>query len=198
MTVSDFPPPDISLVSSMWQTRSAGTHSRAPQPLDVRHLRHHIRRPLGLRRHWNQRDAVALAALQDPLQWLLGFPLGTSPSGRVFFWSYLFYLSRFLHMLRIVLVVLRRCKLVFFQLFYHAISAFMSFMWLEFSQSFQVLAILFTTLVFSIMHGYRFWTSATASDGSRDGAWRWQQHERHETSHAKVCDAVGYIFSRRG
>ncbi|KAG5085786.1 hypothetical protein JHK82_053183 [Glycine max] len=55
-------------------------------------------------------------------------------------------------------------------LFYHAISAFMSFMWLEFSQSFQVLAILFTTLVFSIMHGYRFWTSATASDGSRDGA----------------------------
>ena len=107
---------------------------------------------------------------KTPLQWLLCFPLGTSPSGRVFFWSYVFYLSRFLHMLRIVLVVLRRCKLVFFQLFYHAISAFMSFMWLEFSQSFQVLAILFTTLVFSVMYSYRFWTSVAASDGSHDGA----------------------------
>ncbi|KAL5144611.1 Elongation of fatty acids protein 3-like [Glycine soja] len=30
---------------------------------------------------------------------------------------------------------LRRRKLVFFQLFYHAISAFMSFLWLEFSRS---------------------------------------------------------------
>ena len=65
-------------------------------------------------------------------------------------------------MLRTVLVVLRRRKLVFFQLFYHAISTFMSFLWLEFSQSFQVLAILFTTLAFSVMYGYRFWTSVAA------------------------------------
>ncbi|KAG4987879.1 hypothetical protein AAZX31_11G062200 [Glycine max] len=99
---------------------------------------------------------------KTPLQWLLCFPLGTRPSGRVFFWSYVFYLSRFLHMLRTVLVVLRRRKLVFFQLFYHAISTFMSFLWLEFSQSFQVLAILFTTLAFSVMYGYRFWTSVAA------------------------------------
>ncbi|KAK3231544.1 hypothetical protein Dsin_003425 [Dipteronia sinensis] len=34
-----------------------------------------------------------------PFQWLLCFPLGTRPSGRVFFWSYIFYLSRFLHLL---------------------------------------------------------------------------------------------------
>ncbi|KAI9089367.1 hypothetical protein K1719_029646 [Acacia pycnantha] len=35
----------------------------------------------------------------------------------------------------------------------------MSFLWLEFSQSFQVLAILFTTLVYSLVYGYRFWTA---------------------------------------
>ncbi|KAG4929024.1 hypothetical protein JHK85_055510 [Glycine max] len=105
-----------------------------------------------------------------PLQWLLCFPLGTHPSDCVFFWSYVFYLSHFLHMLRTVIVVLRRRKLVFFQLFYHTISAFMSFLWLEFSQSFQVLAILFTTLTFSVMYGYRFWTSAAASDGSCNDA----------------------------
>lgn len=34
----------------------------------------------------------------------------------------------------------------------------MSFLWLEFSQSFQILAILFTTLVYSVVYGYRFWT----------------------------------------
>ncbi|CAJ1929960.1 unnamed protein product [Sphenostylis stenocarpa] len=96
---------------------------------------------------------------KTPIEWLLCFPLGTRPSGRVFFWSYIFYLSRFVNMLSTVLVILQRRKLVFFQLFYHAISTFMSFLWLEFSQSFQVLAILFTTLAFSVMYGYRFWTA---------------------------------------
>ncbi|WJX60893.1 histone deacetylase [Trifolium repens] len=96
---------------------------------------------------------------KTPLQWLLCFPLGTRPSGRVFFWSYIFYLSRFLHMFITFFVILKRRKLVFFQLFYHCISTFMSFLWLEFSQSFQVLAILFTTLAYSVMYGYRFWTA---------------------------------------
>ncbi|XP_014520411.1 elongation of fatty acids protein 3-like [Vigna radiata var. radiata] len=100
---------------------------------------------------------------KTPLEWLLCFPLGTRPSGRVFFWSYVFYLSRYVHMLSTVSVVLQRRKLVFFKLFYHAISTFMSFLWLEFSQSFQVLAILFTTLAFFVIYGYRFWTSVAAT-----------------------------------
>ncbi|XP_020218339.1 elongation of fatty acids protein 3-like [Cajanus cajan] len=99
---------------------------------------------------------------KTPLQWLLCFPLGTRPSGRVFFWSYVFYLSRFLHMLRTVLVILRRRKLVFFHLFYHSISTFMSFLWLEFSQSFQVLAILFTPLAYCVTYGHRFWAAIAA------------------------------------
>lgn len=92
-------------------------------------------------------------------QWLLCFPLGTRPSGRVFFWSYIFYLSRFLHTLRTFFTILRRRRLYFFQLFNHSILIFMSFLWLEFSQSFQVLAILFTTLLYSVVYGYRFWTA---------------------------------------
>lgn len=92
-------------------------------------------------------------------QWLLCFPLGTRPSGRVFFWSYIFYLSRFLHLLRTFFSVLVYRKLTFFQLFNQSILTFMSFLWLEFSQSFQVLAILLTTLLYSIVYGYRFWTA---------------------------------------
>ncbi|XP_062160153.1 elongation of fatty acids protein 3-like [Alnus glutinosa] len=93
-----------------------------------------------------------------PLQWLLCFPLGTRPSGRVFFWSYAFYLSRFLHLPRTFFTVLRRRKLTIFTLFNQSILIFMSFLWLEFSQSFQVLAILLTTLLYSVVYGYRFWT----------------------------------------
>ncbi|KAI4314886.1 hypothetical protein L6164_027749 [Bauhinia variegata] len=95
---------------------------------------------------------------KTPFQWLLCFPLGTRPSGRVFFWSYIYYLSRFFHMLRTIFTVLRSRKLAFFQLFNNSILTFMSFLWLEFSQSFQVLAILSTTLVYSFVYGYRFWT----------------------------------------
>ncbi|PIN19603.1 Fatty acyl-CoA elongase/Polyunsaturated fatty acid specific elongation enzyme [Handroanthus impetiginosus] len=94
-----------------------------------------------------------------PFQWLFCFPLGTRPSGRVFFWSYVYYLSRFLHALRTFTAILRYRKLSFFKLFNQSILIFMSFLWLEFSQSFQVLAILLTTLVYSIVYGYRFWTA---------------------------------------
>ncbi|KAK4789557.1 hypothetical protein SAY86_016861 [Trapa natans] len=94
-----------------------------------------------------------------PFQWFLCFPLGTRPSGRVFFWSYVFYLSRFFHMVRTFFTILRRRKLSFAQLFNHSILTFSSFLWLEFSQSFQVLSILCTTSVYSVVYGYRFWTA---------------------------------------
>ncbi|PRQ47717.1 putative very-long-chain 3-oxoacyl-CoA synthase, Butyrate--CoA ligase [Rosa chinensis] len=96
---------------------------------------------------------------KTPFQWLLCFPLGTRPSGRVFFWSYIYYLSRFFHMIRTFFTILRRGRVVPFQLFNHSILTFISFMWLEFSQSFQVLAILSTTLVYSVVYAYRFWVA---------------------------------------
>ncbi|CAN0911955.1 Elongation of fatty acids protein 3-like [Linum grandiflorum] len=96
---------------------------------------------------------------KTPLQWLLCFPLGTRPSGRVFFWSYMYYLSRFVHMFRTFLSIFRFRRLVFFQVFNHVILTVMSFLWLEFSQSFQVLGIMLATIVYSAVYGYRFWTA---------------------------------------
>lgn len=94
---------------------------------------------------------------KTPFQWLLCFPLGTRPSGRVFFWSYVFYLSRFLHVVRTFFSLLRSPgKLPVFHLANHSILICMAFLWLEFSQSFQVLAILSMSLVFSLVYGYRF------------------------------------------
>lgn len=96
---------------------------------------------------------------KTPFQWLLCFPLGTRPSGRVFFWSYIFYLSRFLHILRTLFAILRNpARFPGFQVINHSILIFTAFVWLEFSQSFQVLAILSMTLVFALVYGYRFCT----------------------------------------
>ncbi|XVE69943.1 hypothetical protein DITRI_Ditri10aG0031900 [Diplodiscus trichospermus] len=100
-----------------------------------------------------------MKTISTPFQWFLCFPLGTRPSGRVFFWSYVFYLSRFLHLFRTFFTILRRRKLTFFHLFNQSIFLCMSFLWLEFSQSFQVLTILLATLLYSVIYGYRFWTA---------------------------------------
>ncbi|XVF63925.1 hypothetical protein PTKIN_Ptkin09bG0125500 [Pterospermum kingtungense] len=97
--------------------------------------------------------------ITTPFQWLLCFPLGTRASGRVFFWSYVFYLSRFLHLFRTFFTILQRRKLTFFHLFNQSILLCMSFLWLEFCQSFQVLAILLSTFLYSVVYGYRFWTA---------------------------------------
>lgn len=95
---------------------------------------------------------------KTPFEWLFCFPLGTRSSGRVFFWSYIFYLSRFLHIVRTYFTILRRRTLSFLQLFNHSTLLCMSFLWLEFSQSYQVLEILLMTLIFALIYGYRFWT----------------------------------------
>ncbi|KAK1433549.1 hypothetical protein QVD17_10460 [Tagetes erecta] len=95
---------------------------------------------------------------RTPIQWLLCFPLGTRPSGRVFFWSYVFYLSRYLHVIRTFFTILRRRRLSLFHLFANSVPMMMSFLWLEFSQSFQVLEIVFTSFTYSVVYGYRFWT----------------------------------------
>ncbi|CAH8355869.1 unnamed protein product [Eruca vesicaria subsp. sativa] len=93
------------------------------------------------------------------IQWFLCFPVGTRASGRVFFWSYAFYLSRFLHLFRTFFAVIRRRRLSFFQLINQSSLLCISFLWLEYSQSFQVVAILLTTVSYAVVYGYRFWTA---------------------------------------
>ncbi|KQJ85642.1 elongation of fatty acids protein 3-like [Brachypodium distachyon] len=97
-----------------------------------------------------------------PLRWLLCFPPGTRSSGRVFFWSYAYYLSRYLHAARGLFAVLRRRRGAAARVFAHAASVAMAFLWLEFSQSFQVLAILASTLAHAVAFGSRPMGAAAA------------------------------------
>lgn len=102
-----------------------------------------------------------------PFRWLLCFPPGTRSSGRVFFWSYAYYLSRYLHAARGVFAVLRRRRGAAARVFAHAASVAMAFLWLEFSQSFQVLAILASTLAHAVAFGFRFWVDSAGLPAAR-------------------------------
>ncbi|ERN17593.1 elongation of fatty acids protein 3-like [Amborella trichopoda] len=96
---------------------------------------------------------------KTPFQWLLCFPLGTKPSGRIFFWSHLYFLSLFLHLLRTPILILRRKPLTFSHLLHRTMPIFMCFLWLEFSQSLQVISILSNTFVYVLVYGFLFWRS---------------------------------------
>ncbi|KAJ7536926.1 hypothetical protein O6H91_12G089100 [Diphasiastrum complanatum] len=88
------------------------------------------------------------------LDWLLCFPLGTRPAGRVFFWSYVYYLSKFYELFDTVILVLRKKKLTFLHLFHHAALIIMCFCWLQFTQSLQVLTIITNAGVNAIKYLY--------------------------------------------
>lgn len=89
-------------------------------------------------------------------EWLLCFPLGTRSAGRVFFWSYIYYLSKFYELLDTVILILKNRPLTFLHVFHHATVIFMCFFWLQYSQSLQIIALLTNTGVHVIMYTYYF------------------------------------------
>jgi hypothetical protein len=87
---------------------------------------------------------------------LLCFPPGTRPVGRVFFWTYIYYLSKYYELLDTFILLLKKRPLTFLHVFHHATVIFMSFFWLEFAMSLQIVALLTNTGVHVIMYIYYF------------------------------------------
>eukprot|EP01018_Ginkgo_biloba_P011944 Gb_34832 [translate_table: standard] len=87
-------------------------------------------------------------------EWILCFPLGTRPAGRVFFWSYTFYLSKYYELLDTFVRIVRKKPLGFLHIFSHMTVVCMCFSWIEFSQSLQILGILTNTLLHMIIYSY--------------------------------------------
>jgi hypothetical protein len=87
-------------------------------------------------------------------EWVLCFPLGTRPSGRVFFWSYIFYLTKYHQLFDTVIRILRKKPLTFLHVFHRIAVVFVCYAWLEFSQSLQIVAILDTTLLYVVVYSY--------------------------------------------
>ncbi|BBN06794.1 hypothetical protein MPTK1_3g23950 [Marchantia polymorpha subsp. ruderalis] len=91
---------------------------------------------------------------KSPWKLVLCFPRGTISAGPVFFWSYIYYLSKFYELIDTVVLVLRKRPLTFLHVFHHVTVIFMSFFWLEYAMSLQIVALLTNTGVHVVMYTY--------------------------------------------
>lgn len=90
------------------------------------------------------------------LEWILCFPLGTRPAGRVFFWSYIFYISKYYEFIGTFIVLFQKQNPTAGHVFRNAMVVVMCFLWLQFSQSLQILTLLSSTGLYIIMYVYFF------------------------------------------
>lgn len=83
-------------------------------------------------------------------------PRETGSSGPLFFWSYVYYLSKFYELLDTMFVLLRKSRIPHFtlQVYHHAAVIPMCWLWLETRQSLQFFGLLFNTLVHIVMYYY--------------------------------------------
>ncbi|GAB2227416.1 hypothetical protein Droror1_Dr00009237 [Drosera rotundifolia] len=87
---------------------------------------------------------------------VLCFPVGTVRKGPVFFWAYVFYLSKILEFVDTLLIMLsgslRRPS--FLHVYHHATVVIMCYIWLETAQSLFPVALVTNATVHAVMYSY--------------------------------------------
>ena len=109
-------------------------------------------------------QGCARAALEEygrvgSADWLVCLELGTKARGGLFWWSYVYYISKYYEFVDTLLQLLRDRPLKFLHVFHHAVVVVMAWGWLEYAQSLQVIALLTNTGVHVVMYAYYFLTS---------------------------------------
>ncbi|KAJ6800625.1 elongation of fatty acids protein 3-like [Iris pallida] len=109
--------------------------------------------------------------------WLLCFPPRTTPAaaGPVFFWAYVFYLSKIYELLDTLLILLsgaesRTRRLTFLHVYHHSVVPVMCYVWLRTRQSLLPVALTTNAAVHVAMYAYYL----SASAGLRWGP-RWKR-----------------------
>ncbi|GAY65814.1 hypothetical protein CUMW_243960 [Citrus unshiu] len=90
------------------------------------------------------------------LRYTLCFSPTISPSGPLFFYDYIFYLSKIHEFLDTVLIILSNSiqRLTFLPVYHHAIVIIMCCLWLQTKQSLFPIALVTNASVHVIMYGY--------------------------------------------
>lgn len=89
--------------------------------------------------------------------WIFCFPSNhTSPRGPVFFWAYVFYLSKILEFIDTLLIILSGSigRLSFLHVYHHSTVLIMCYIWLDTSQSLFPVALVTNATVHTVMYGY--------------------------------------------
>ncbi|KAJ8767970.1 hypothetical protein K2173_020910 [Erythroxylum novogranatense] len=100
---------------------------------------------------------VLSVSLQAPnLLHIICFPPHTQPSGPLFFWAYVFYLSKILEFVDTLLIILSNSiqRLTFLHVYHHATVVIMCYLWLQTSQSLFPVALVTNTVVHVLMYYY--------------------------------------------
>ncbi|KAI3983893.1 hypothetical protein MKX01_011601 [Papaver californicum] len=90
-------------------------------------------------------------------RWIFCFPPNkTPPNGPVFFWAYVFYLSKILEFVDTLLILFNRGnrRLTFLHVYHHAVVVVMCYVWLHTSQSLLPVALVTNALVHTLMYAY--------------------------------------------
>ncbi|CAO2813252.1 unnamed protein product [Amaranthus hypochondriacus] len=91
--------------------------------------------------------------------WIFCFPANqTPPRGPVFFWAYIFYLSKILEFIDTLLIILSKSikRLSFLHVYHHSTVLIMCYIWLYTSQSLFPIALVTNASVHTVMYAYYF------------------------------------------
>jgi fatty acid elongase 3 len=101
-------------------------------------------------------ELVQRRAASGSVDWFFCEHTDTKAEGPLFFWSYIYYLSKYYEMLDTVLVIIQKSKVPHFklQVYHHAAVVPMAWLWCQQKQTLQWGGLLFNTLVHVVMYLY--------------------------------------------
>lgn len=91
---------------------------------------------------------------RESVRWLYCLPPGTDIKGALYFWSYVYYLSKYYELLDTLLLICKGKRLSFLHVFHHATVVVMAYLWLDSGQSLQQVALMTNTAVHVVMYWY--------------------------------------------
>jgi hypothetical protein len=97
---------------------------------------------------------MQLALDRESVDFLFCTPKDTAPVGRLYYWSYIYYLSKYYEFLDTVLLALRKKPTTFLHVFHHAVVVIMAWLWVDQVQSLQFIGLLTNTAVHVVMYYY--------------------------------------------
>lgn len=101
-------------------------------------------------------EVTARARREGTLGWFFCEDPSAVAKGPLYFWSYVYYVSKFYELLDTVLSRLNRARMPFpaLHIFHHSCVLLMAWLWLEYAQTLQFGGLLFNTLVHVVMYYY--------------------------------------------
>ena len=105
---------------------------------------------------------VAVRGMSDGGEWMFCEAPSTTATGPLYFWSYVYYISKFYELLDTVLKFAKGSKgnSLVLHIVHHAAVVYMSWLWLETRQSLQFIGLMFNTFVHIIMYYYYYLRSS--------------------------------------